>query len=389
MTFDKRTVSEKRRAANQAAAQKSTGPKTSEGKQRAAFHSFQHGAFASEDHILRQALDRSGYDAAEFDARRQELLDDWQPGGAQQKLLIDDLAWLYWLRDQSRLALIDGQARRLPRLQLERDQRRFNACHRAPAVNYDDYSAAGYAHLEASEEKITGMAELLRDLEACLTGPDWSHDDGQNATPAHLLDYLYGETRTTARGRRLAELWEGCAKAEAAADDPRVAEIRALIAEERAALAEEEQLFRRRQEIEIEQPENTGWPGLHPLDEAWQRAALGIERLDRQINAKIRLLIRLQARAAQTNRANTRMDLKEDGGESFAHATAFHGGERMEEGSDRSLLVPAPGDDAKIRGTKPSDPLESTNEPTRIASYSSQDDPAAPRGPRRAAGSTA
>ncbi|MGH9454041.1 MAG: hypothetical protein ACRD2O_08745 [Terriglobia bacterium] len=121
---DTRTVTAKRRAANQAAAQKSTGPQTPEGKQRAAFNSFQHGAFAAQDHILQTALAQSGSDPAEFDARRDELAADWQPAGAQQRLLVDDLAWLYWLRDQSRLALVEGQARRLPRLQLERDQRR-------------------------------------------------------------------------------------------------------------------------------------------------------------------------------------------------------------------------------------------------------------------------
>ncbi|MGH9401984.1 MAG: hypothetical protein ACRD2P_07760, partial [Terriglobia bacterium] len=92
--MDARTVTEKRRAANQAAALKSTGPKTPEGKQRAAFNSFQHGAFAAEDYILREALGRSGYDAAEFDGRRQELLDDWQPGGAQQRLDYDGFLYV-------------------------------------------------------------------------------------------------------------------------------------------------------------------------------------------------------------------------------------------------------------------------------------------------------
>ena len=72
MATDQRTVTQKRRAANQAAAQKSTGPKSPEGKQRAAFNSFQHGAFACEDHILHAAFVRSGSDPAEFAARISE-----------------------------------------------------------------------------------------------------------------------------------------------------------------------------------------------------------------------------------------------------------------------------------------------------------------------------
>ncbi len=59
---DQRTITAKRRAANQAAARKSTGPKTEEGKQRAAFNSFQHGAFATESHI-REAAAKNGSSA--------------------------------------------------------------------------------------------------------------------------------------------------------------------------------------------------------------------------------------------------------------------------------------------------------------------------------------
>ncbi|MGH9344906.1 MAG: hypothetical protein ACRD19_14240, partial [Terriglobia bacterium] len=188
--------------------------------------------------------------------------------------------------------------------------------------------------------------------------------------------YLYGETRTTARGRKMAELWEECAEAEAAADDPRVAEIRALIAEERAALAEEDRLLRRREEMEIEQPENTGWPGLHPLGEEWQRAALGIERLDRQINAKIRLLIRLEKRAQSEVVAAA-----------SSPPVSNNNNRRPEAAATESTAATQRA--TKIRGTKPSDPLESITEPIVIASYTSHNDPAAPSQPGRAAGSTA
>src|SRR5579872_1389573 len=130
---EKRQVTEKRLAANRAAARKSTGPRTAQGKQRSAFNSFQHGGFTRHEHLWRQALERSGDDPHALDRLRQPLLADWQPATAQQQLLIDDLAWLYWLRDRTRLAFLQLQARRLPQAQLDRDRRRFEARHRAPA----------------------------------------------------------------------------------------------------------------------------------------------------------------------------------------------------------------------------------------------------------------
>src|SRR5579884_2311824 len=129
---EKRQVTEKRLAANRAAARKSTGPRTAQGKQRSAFNSFQHGGFTRHEHLWRQALERSGDDPHALDRLRQPLLADWQPATAQQQLLIDDLAWLYWLRDRTRLAFLQLQARRLPQAQLDRDRRRFEARHRAP-----------------------------------------------------------------------------------------------------------------------------------------------------------------------------------------------------------------------------------------------------------------
>ncbi|MGH9406363.1 MAG: hypothetical protein ACRD3D_11080 [Terriglobia bacterium] len=82
MPFEKRTVTPKRRAANCAAAQKSTGPQTPKGKQRSALNSLKHGAFASQQHLLDEALARSGCDPVQMEDLRQSLLNDWRPSGS-------------------------------------------------------------------------------------------------------------------------------------------------------------------------------------------------------------------------------------------------------------------------------------------------------------------
>src|SRR5581483_3169806 len=222
---EKRQVTEKRLAANRAAARKSTGPRTAQGKQRSAFNSFQHGGFIRHEHLWRQALERSGDDPHALDRLRQPLLADWQPATAQQQLLIDDLAWLYWLRDRTRLAFLQLQARRLPQAQLDRDRRRFEARHRPPPPS-----------LPPSLDKFRTLREFLHHLHDYASRAQWSERDEGRAYPQGLLRFLYGQNPSTARGRQLHDLWKQCEQTSAPADDPKAAQILALLAAEREAL---------------------------------------------------------------------------------------------------------------------------------------------------------
>ena len=297
---EKRQVTEKRLAANRAAARKSTGPRTAQGKQRSAFNSFQHGGFTRHEHLWRQALERSGDDPHALDRLRQPLLADWQPATAQQQLLIDDLAWLYWLRDRTRLAFLQLQARRLPQAQLDRDRRRFEARHRAPALSPSDCSPHGCVSLPPSLDKFRTLHEFLHHLHDYASRAQWSERDEGRAYPQGLLRFLYGQNPSTARGRQLHDLWKQCEQTSAPADDPKAAQILALLAAEREALDEEEALFQRQQQMELDPPDNP----LDPLSETWQQMLQQLERLDRQINAKIRLLLRLEQRPAASPAAS-------------------------------------------------------------------------------------
>jgi|GEM_PF-5331910 len=378
-----RNVTEKRLAANRAAAQKSTGPKTAEGKQRAAFNSFEHGAFASEQHILNQALERSGGDGGELDSLRQSLAGDWQPASAQQKLLVDDLAWLYWLRNRTRLALLERQARCLPAAELKRDQRRFRAHHRPPAVEHSDYYPDGCASLPASQDKIATMSQFLDELSLLITQGYWSEKTpkGHSYAPPTLLVFLYGQSPGTARGKQIKALWHSCAlevgrgyvptdaPLKPLPDDPRVAAMLALIDEERAALVEEAELARRSQQIEIERPEDPAWPVLHPLDEIWKETVERLEKLERQINAKIRLLLRLEKRAVEAGSKPAPVPpVGETVEAGFSPASVPSQSPVVEAG-----FSPAPAAKRKNRGTNPKNsiaPLESTNDGPPVATPS-------------------
>src|SRR5487761_864735 len=145
-------------------------------------------------------------------------------------------------------------------------------------------------------------------------------------------------------------------------DDARVAAMRALIDEERAALAEEAELVRRAQQIEIERPEDPAWPALHPLDEIWKETVERLEKLERQINAKIRLLLRLEKRAVEAGFSPPPIPP----GEAIVEAGFSPAPVPSENQAVEAAFSAAPGDaPTENHGTNPKNsnaPLESTDD---------------------------
>ncbi len=114
MTREKRsnkTVSARKLAANRANAQKSTGPKTPEGKQRTARNAITHGLYTN-DIVLPDDPDES---PEEFDALREALIHDIQPANMIERLLVERLAVAHWrLRRVYRheaVSIIDARTR--------------------------------------------------------------------------------------------------------------------------------------------------------------------------------------------------------------------------------------------------------------------------------------
>jgi hypothetical protein len=76
-------------AANQANSQKSTGPKSSEGKARCSRNSFKHGLYSKE-------LVLPNEDPAELDQLRASLRAEHQPINTTEEMLVNDLAENFW-----------------------------------------------------------------------------------------------------------------------------------------------------------------------------------------------------------------------------------------------------------------------------------------------------
>ncbi len=79
----------KRAVANRANAQKSSGPKTEQGKAAASQNSFKHGLYS-------KALIIPGEDPALFEALRTDLAAEHRPVGLTEELLVDEVAQHYW-----------------------------------------------------------------------------------------------------------------------------------------------------------------------------------------------------------------------------------------------------------------------------------------------------
>src|SRR5208283_3801466 len=86
MKEPKRPLSEARLAANRANAQKSTGPKTPEGKLRSAANACQHGFAGSNFAVIRLE------DPAEIDKFKADLVATYQPVNSQEIFAIESIA---------------------------------------------------------------------------------------------------------------------------------------------------------------------------------------------------------------------------------------------------------------------------------------------------------
>jgi hypothetical protein len=90
LSISVRSKSKKTRAAvNRANAQKSSGPKTEQGKAVSSQNSFKHGLYS-------KAIVIPGEDPAKFEALRADLAAEHRPVGLTEEMLVDELAQHYW-----------------------------------------------------------------------------------------------------------------------------------------------------------------------------------------------------------------------------------------------------------------------------------------------------
>ena len=108
----KTTTSDRKMAANRKNAQKSTGPRTAEGKEKSKYNALSHGQTA-------RSVLLPGEDPVALNALRRELLDDLQPRNSLEATLIVRIADDKWICDRSEQSAAERVAMRLRHEPLE------------------------------------------------------------------------------------------------------------------------------------------------------------------------------------------------------------------------------------------------------------------------------
>ena len=125
MSLVKRRFSARRLAANQANAQKSTGPKTPEGKARAALNSLKTGAFAKADGTLRLIMRRRGEEPTDYEQVHQRLVNSWHPDDDLQDMVVKTMADTAWEKLELRHDLLETRLTALQCDQIEGQRRKL------------------------------------------------------------------------------------------------------------------------------------------------------------------------------------------------------------------------------------------------------------------------
>ena len=123
------TISDRKRAANQANAQKSTGPKTPEGKERSSKNATTHGLYAATLLLPTESERR-------YHALRHLLLDSMNPQDATELFFAEQVVTAAWRLNRVNDADFYNHHMESERLQTEHEQ--FKADHPKPNANDDD-----------------------------------------------------------------------------------------------------------------------------------------------------------------------------------------------------------------------------------------------------------
>jgi len=272
-------VSPKRLAANRSNAQRSTGPKTPEGKARVALNALKTGAYAKGVGALRQILLKSGEDPQEREKVERDLMESWQPDDTMQAIMVQGIADKTWdllqlrgLRRQSQLtALLIGQ------IQTERQQllsrRWLPGC---PAV---EKSAQGLWLAKDSGSKFKTIFDILDDLQK------WFENNVCPDEYPQAMRDLYGECPSLAGEKTRLLFIEFFNTDDETAAEKAALELPKWIAQERRDVQQEQELYRRERELQAKAPSLTE-----------EQAAAKEAMLERQIGEQTRLLLQLKSK---------------------------------------------------------------------------------------------
>ncbi len=158
-----KVTSSRKRNANCANARYSTGPRTRAGKSRSRLNALTHGAFLTCDVLISTGDGKENQ--AEFDQSLAGLVEDWQPVGATEEMLVRQIAITYW-RQRRMLKCETGAIRRrldaVTSKEMRRRERAAGQDIRFERVDELQETSRGLDYLIASVENLTPASQRGR-----------------------------------------------------------------------------------------------------------------------------------------------------------------------------------------------------------------------------------
>ena len=275
-------TSAERLAANHCNAEKSTGPRTPAGKQRASQNARRYVPWTPD------FMEQMGADPRPWRRMYRQMLLEWRPAGRAEAMLVEDLANLYWAKTSLRRA---QAAHKVNMDQVYGFRRERGALERrwAPPRTRDKtmLSIAGLRGIPHCPDKY-GDAFTALDLMAEVTAGRAEADFDA------LFELLYG-IHPTRQGLAVRDLYRRLTAGPKGAASPEAEQIRAkiasLIQEDRGLLREARDLEEREAAAE---PVVSDPAILSPLREDWAEAEKQDADIDRRIERKLRVLVAVQ-----------------------------------------------------------------------------------------------
>jgi hypothetical protein len=286
-------------------AQHSTGPRSPAAKQNSKLNALKHGAYVRDEN-QRQAMLALGEDPERFQTLRQELMSAFGPGDALWEKQIEDLAWLYCRRERLERAQEGLKRRALQavddwqhRRQQEMARVTFDASqHEMLDVNLSDSTDRGVAlrkilsYLELVREEIKQRTFRPRQY-AVLESLYRDRIGWRQALIFRLLhrfsDPLYLDAQQADKEERqsLRKIGFVCEPP----GEPERQELLRLLEEEIASVREE---FDYAEKSNAERAAIERDACLAPEGETWKMMLRQEAALDRSIDRKVRILLRLR-----------------------------------------------------------------------------------------------
>jgi len=293
-------------AAARSNAQHSTGPRSPAAKQNSKLNALKHGAYVADEN-QRQAMRALGEDPQEFENLKQELMTTFGPGDALWGKQVDDLAWLYCRRERLQRAQEGLRRRALQgiddwqhRRQQEMARVTFPASqHEMFNVDLSESTDRGVelrkmlSYLELLQEEV--KQRTFRPRQYAVLEPFYRGMMGwRQGLIFRLLHRFSDPVYVAARQEEDEEFRQFLSKQDPACEppgEPERQELLRLLEEEIASVREEFAYAEKGNEerVAIERE-----ACLAPEGETWSMMLRQEAALDRSIDRKVRILLRLR-----------------------------------------------------------------------------------------------